>query len=174
MGVGIAKLKANLINMVFSDTTTSQGLYQDAQFLVSQNSTSFRIEDFTRMANKAMDEITSIILGADGTWQWDDTNQTDLPIGTTNLVSSQTDYSYDNDYIVITQMDCKDPSGNWIKLKPIDEGSYDQPLDEVFGSGTPEYYDKKGSSIFLYPTPNYNSTNGLRAHFQRKGSYFST
>jgi len=141
---------------------------------VSQNSVSFPIEDFTRSANLAMDSITGIIIGADGMWQWDDTNFSNLPIGKTNVVSNQTDYSYDADYIVITSMEIQDANGKWIKLQPINESEYNQPLSEVFNvTGTPQYYDKKGSSVFLYPTPNYNATNGLKANFQRKGDYFA-
>ena len=39
-------------------------------------------------------------------------------------------------------------------------------------SGTPQYYDKVGNSIILYPTPNYASTAGLKVYFKRNVSYF--
>lgn len=161
--------------MVFSDTTTNQGLYQDALFIVSQNSTSYPIADFTRHANSAMDKVTGLILGADGTWNWDDTNNTDLPIGTADVISGQQDYSFDDDFIVIRDMEIEDSSGTLHKLIPLDRSQYTESLETVFASsGLPIYYDKLGSSILLYPTPNYNNTGGLKAYFQRKGSYFAT
>jgi hypothetical protein len=38
--------------------------------------------------------------------------------------------------------------------------------------GIPQYYDKIANSVFLYPAPSYNYTNGLKCYFQRNVSYF--
>ena len=38
--------------------------------------------------------------------------------------------------------------------------------------GLPEYYDKSGDSIFLYPPANFSQANSLKAFFQRKADPF--
>lgn len=178
--------------MVFSDTTTNQGIVQEADFIASSNPTSFPIADKVRSANRALDKVVSLVLGADGRWQFDDNNQTDLPIGTTNLISGQQDYSFDSEFLVITRVEAKDSTGQWQRLVPFDQNDLNTPkfnvadskipggvftqgqsLTDFMGqSGTPLYYDKLANSIFLYPKPNYNSTAGLKVYFQRKPVYF--
>lgn len=167
--------------MVFNDTSTSQGIVQDVYFEASANSSSYPIEDLVRNANTALDNTTALILGADGRWQFDSTNQTDLPIGTTSLVSSQRDYTFDQEYLVIRSMECSTQDGLWYKLIPIDNYDEDMALSEFAKvDGTPKYYDKVGESILLYPAPNYNigyldtPSGGLRAYFQRKIDHFTT
>lgn len=64
-------------------------LKADVDFLVDTDSNTYSVVDKTRNFNIALDELTGIIIGCDGTWQWDDTNYTDLPIGTSTLTTSQ-------------------------------------------------------------------------------------
>ena len=179
--------------MVFNDTTNQQGLYQDALYLVSQNSTSYPIADFTRNANRALDKVVSLILSSDGRWQWDDTNNTDLPIGVTDLTINQQDYTFDQEYLDITRIELKDSSGNWHFLTPFDQTDLNPTqyaalpntavgsagitsdyslTDFLKNPGQPIYYDKLGTSIFLYPKPNYSQVGSLKAYFQRKANYF--
>jgi len=166
--------------MVFNDTTTSQGLVQDTYFEATANSTSYPIADVTRNANNALNNVVTLILGADGRWQFDSTNATDLPIGTTALVSGQQDYTFDSEYLVIKSIECSDSLGNWTKLIPIDNYDEDVALsDFMTDNGVPVYYDKMGDSILLYPAPNYSiaptdtPVGGLRAYFQRNIDYFT-
>jgi hypothetical protein len=161
--------------MVFSDTTNSQGIVQDTYFEASANSNSYRIEDLTRNANNALDNVVTLILGEDSRWQFDSTNATDLPIGVADLVSGQKDYSFDADFLLIKSIEIKDSTGNWKRLVPIDNLSLEE-RQALSGfettNGEPLYYDKMGESILLYPSPNYNSTGGLKAYFQRNIEYF--
>lgn len=164
--------------MVFNDTTTEQGIVQDAYFEASANSNSYPIADLTRHANQALDEMTSIAIASNGTWQFDDSNNTDLPIGTTALLSGQADYTFDDDYLTIEEIRVL-PNGatQWDILKPVDRNDpeiRDLLLSYENISGTPEYYDKFGETIMLYPKPNYSQAASLKAFFQRKASYFST
>jgi len=182
--------------MDFSNTTTNDGIVQDVDFLVNSNRATFPLTSIASSANRASDEVVSIILGCDGRWQYDDTNYTDLPIGVTNLVANQQDYSFDPEQIDVTRVEVKDPNGSWLFLTPMDQKdlnptSYAQlPTGGLGGSsvngynysltdfmsvaGTPIYYDKIANSIFLYPKPSYNSTGGLKVYFQRKPSYFAS
>lgn len=159
---------------------TYSQIISDIDFLVKSDSTTYSIADKTANVNRALDKVVSAILGSDGKWEWDDTNYVDLPIGTTNLVANQQDYSFDNEYLILTRLEVKDSNGEWKQLNPIDgnrnESRYDtsESLSEYLETaGIPKYYDKIASSVFLYPKPSYNSTGGLKAYFQRKADYFT-
>lgn len=168
--------------MVYNDTATKQGIVQDAYWEAGADANSYPIADVTRQANIGLDEAVTIILGADGKWNFDDTNATDLPIGATDLISGQNDYSFDEEFLTIRSIEMLDPQGNWVKLIPLD--NQDLPEGQAFSqleseSGVPSHYKKMGSSIILLPTPNYNKrlveegTAGIRAFFQRNISYFT-
>lgn len=167
--------------MVYNDTTNKQGIVQDAYWKSGADINSYPLADVTRVANSALDKVIALILGADGRWQFDSSNYTDLPIGSTDLISGQQDYSFDDEYLVIKSIECSDGQGNWRKLIPLDNP--DVPRDVALSSlsltdGNPVYYDKMGESILLYPAPSYNrrlvqeGEAGLRAYFQRKIDYF--
>lgn len=175
----------------FSDTSASKnGLIQECESLVFGDNSYGRISGdssllatFTRYINEAINRVTSLILTSDGRWQWDDTNNTDYPIGTTSLVtplgSEQQDYQFAVNFLWIQRVEVMDVAGNWNLLNPIDQADlYDQSLpDFLKTAGMPLYYDKIANSIFLYPKPlatAVTSTNGLRVYFQRPPSYFIT
>lgn len=181
--------------MDFNDTSLKQGLVQDCNWWVNADDTSYPLADKVRSANMGLNEVVGLILGADGRWQFDDTNYTDLPIGTTNLVINQQDYGIDTSMVDITRVEIKDNNGNWNLLIPFDQRDLTPPpsqpvptgvltasatlgginyslTDFLSQAGVPIFYDKIANSIFLYPKPNYNSTGGLKVYFQRKPSYF--
>lgn len=162
--------------MVFSDTSTGQGLVQDVDFLVQSDSNSYSINDKTRNINRAYDHAVSLILKADGRWEFDDTNATDLPIATTNLVANQQDYSYDSTFLVIERVECQDQNGNWRALLPISQADVIRDgsslTDFLKDAGVPIYYDKTANSMFLYPKSSYNATLGLKVYFKRNINYF--
>jgi hypothetical protein len=145
-------------------------------FLTSTNSTSFPDATLIVEANNALDRVTSLIMQSDGRWQWDDENQTDLPLATTALVASQQDYTLAVSHLQITRVEVKDKTSNWHKLRPIDETDiYDQSLtDYLKAPGLPMFYDKIGQSFFLYPAPDYSQAASLKIWFKRGPSYFAT
>ena len=145
-------------------------------FLTGAPSASWTDSDLVVLANNALDRITSLILEADGRWQFDDNNQSDLPIGTTALVSGQTDYSIATSHLRITDVHVKDQNGNWYPLTAIDpEDDADEALATKYAtSGQPCEYDILGTSVFLYPAPNYSQSASLKLFFQRGTSYFAT
>lgn len=159
------------------DYTTLQA---DVDFLVDTDSNTYSIADKTRNFNMALDEVTGIIIGCDGTWQWDDTNYTDLPIGTTTINANQLDYSFDDEYLTIQAIEVKGTDGKWTRLKPIDlypeynQQSKSSITDYLSTPGLPQYYDKVGESFFLYPPANYTQEESLKAFYQRKAQAFET
>ncbi len=179
------------MSLVFSDTSSSKaGLIQECESQVFGDNSYGRISGdtsllatFTRYINEALNRVANLIMTADGRWQFDDTNFTDFPIATTSLVttlgSEQQDYSFDVTMLRILRMEVLDNTGAWRKLTPIDENDvYDTSLTDLLKTpGLPVYYDKQGTSIFLYPKPlatSVTSTNGLKVWFQRPPSYFTT
>lgn len=167
--------------MTFSDTTTKLGLIQDCEQLIFGNYTdisanSDRLYDFTARLNRAYDKLATLIMSVDGRWQFDDTNYTDLPVGSANIVSGQRDYTLDVEFLDIELVVSQDSAGNKYVLQPRD---INDPIiksyltDPSTVTGIPTYYDKTGGTINLYPTPNFNKTLGLTIHYRRKPSYFA-
>lgn len=146
-------------------------------FLTSTNLTSFPIAQLTVEANNAYDRIVSLILKSDGRWQFDDENNTDLPIATATITSGQQDYALSVAHLDITRVEVQDNGATpqWHKLIPIDQTDiYDTAMTAFLNTaGLPTYYDKLGNSVFLYPSPNYTQAASLKLYFKRGPSYFT-
>lgn len=138
------------------------------------------LETLGRRINIALEQVVGWILEADGTWQWDDSNYTDLPIGTQTLVEAQSAYSFSDKFLEIEEVQIKDINGDWQIIQPIDQKEYSDttPLSEDFGTdGMPEYYDKvSDDTIKLYPAPTATActlTSGLKIRFSRTASLYT-
>lgn len=170
--------------MVFNDTSTKAGLIQACEQklfgdngygVISGDSTKLLI--FTNLLNRALDEVTIQILGADGQWEFDDSNYTDLPIGTTNIVSGQRDYTLSVSHLKILKVLIKGNDDIWNVVPTIDiaeENARFYSENNTGNSGTPNKVDKLANTIFLDPVPDYSKTAGLKIYYQREPSYFST
>mgnify|MGYP003423452294 FL=1 len=166
--------------MQFSDTTYNSGILQQTRDMMRVDSTQWPTQKVVNSVNNWLDKITGYAVGADKRFQWDDSNHTKLPIGTTNLISGQALYSFledeqGNSILTLTRIDIKDSNGNWTQLKSKDQAEIDMALDEFEStSGTPIYYDKIADNIIkLYPSPNASVTAGIKFYFQRTPSYFA-
>jgi hypothetical protein len=189
------------MSLVFNDTLTKRGIvqlyesecgYSDGD--VSGNTT--RLKKLTADVNLALDDFTALAIKADGRWQFDDSNQTDYPILTTNLVAGQRDYAFTTDnagnlILDIFKVFVASQTGVFTELRPVDvESGDDSPLigaasgqigsasmssftDGRNATGTPNRYDKLGNGIFLDPVPSYSYANGLKVYVNREGSYFA-
>jgi len=156
--------------MTFSD------ICNKVYFLTSTNAASFPIAQITLEANNALDRISSLIMQSDARWQWDDSNNTDLPIATTALVSGQQDYTLAVAHLDILRVEIQGTNGGWSKLQPFDQSDlYSRSLTDFMKTpGAPKYYDKSGASVFLYPPSNYTQAASLKIWFQRGPIYFAT
>lgn len=174
--------------MPFNDTTTYNGLVQAFEREIGAtrgdvSGNTDRLKECAVDVNRSLDDFTRLSIEAGGTWQFDDSNQTDYPIITTNIVSGQRDYAF-----------VTDQSGNFILdiYKVAILGSATTTIyqelqaadisDEEFSTfvandtsatGVPWRYDKLANAIFLDPIPNYNATNGLKVYINRTASYFA-
>jgi len=168
--------------MLINDTTNRMGVVQVLEDLTSTqsaSSASYPLRTKIRDINLAFDDYFILAINSSGTWQIDDTNQTDYPIAVTNIVSSQQDYSFildeSNNYILdIYRVECKDATGAWQLLTPYDENDEETALSaQATTTGTPTRYSKTSNGIFLDKIPSYNSTGGLKVYFARTPYYFT-
>jgi len=164
--------------MQFNDVTLGSGIVQDIDDWVNTDDTSYPIAKKTKDINAWLDRVVSLILLADGRWQWDDSNYSDLPIGMSNLVEGQQDYNIAGaTFLEVLRVEVMDSNGNYKLLTPIDEHDVtNSAMSEYYKTdGLPVKYDKKGDSIFLYPKPSSSAVTlslGLRVNFQRSASHF--
>lgn len=150
----------------------------ETRALCDATSTSYTDATLLRRLNAGYEETVGKILGQDGSWQFDDSNFTTFPTGTTTLVAAQHDYTFDVSHLMILAVEVKDKNGIWVPLSPIDESEMGVPATEFCKTdGLPCYYDKKGSSVLVYPAPTAATTTltaGLKVHFQRTASIFTS
>lgn len=168
--------------MQFNDATNKQGIVQDAYFEAGADAVSYPIADVTRNANEALNNVVTLALFANKNWDFGSSNATDLPIGTTDILSGQQDYEYDSDFLSIKAIEIQDSTGDWTRLEHIDVLSMtgNQAISDFEpNSGIPKYYDSIESSFFLYPAPNYNrrlveeGEAGIKVYFQRALDLFT-
>ncbi len=148
-------------------------------FLTGASSTDFPIADLTSSANRAVERVVSLINRHNRKWQFDDTNQTDLPTALGPVTSGQKDYALATTHLTIDRIEIKDTAGNWTLLDPIDETELTRDRKMALMAyrntpGIPVEYDLLGASVFLYPTPNYTQASSLKLYFTRPPVAFLT
>ena len=160
---------------------TFTSILDQVRTFMGVDSTQWTTTAITNSVNNWLDTVTGYAIGADRRFQWDDTNHTKLPVGTTNLIANQSEYSFltdeqGNRILTLTRIDIKDSSGNWRQLEPIDQVEISPvALDEFMKTaGTPQYYDKTNDNVIrLYPASKDSITSGIKFYFQRTPSYFA-
>lgn len=161
--------------MVFSDSTNENGLIQEVNRICNSTDNTYSLKAKTARINNALDRFFYLALTGDGEWQFDDVNETDLPVATTNLVSGQYDYSFASELLMVTKVLVADSAGNFYEVPQVDQydwqsrNIYQQPAGN---SGIPNKYDVLANSILLDPVPNYSYTAGLKVVFKRNGVRF--
>lgn len=163
---------------VFSDATLGQGILEQVRRLMRVDATQWPTKNVVSSVNNYLDTITGYAIGADKRFQWDDTNHTALPEGTTNLVINQSDYSFLTDQqgnTILTLTGISQLIGGYYQpLTPVDKNDADYDI-ATFGkvAGTPSRYDKIADNIIRLDTlPPATVSSGLKFYFQRTPSYF--
>jgi len=170
--------------MVLNDTTTQSGLIQDCESLTGlgdkaiSGDSNKRLE-FTRLLNVRYRMADTEIWKATGDWDFDDSNQTTLPVATTTLVDAQHDYSLPSTSRKIDRVEVKDTDGNWSLVGQIDKSEFTTEAMTEFEDvdGLPKYYDIVGNSLYLYPAPDETisaTTGALKLYASRDIVAFST
>ena len=147
-----------------------------AYFITSTNSVSFPAADMLIAINNAYERVVSLIMQTDGRWEWDDDNQTDLPIAVATLTANQQDYSLAVTHLSLTRAEVKDTAGLWRQLFPISQSDFTGIALAEFmkTSGQPIYYDNIGSSVFIYPAPDYTQASSIKLTFQRPPALYTS
>lgn len=175
--------------MNFSNTTDKNGIIQTIEFWcgmsdgeISGDST--RLKVFTSRINSGFDRILPLLLPRTDGIKWDDLNHTDLPVGTTNLVSGQADYTVDADdnsldilRIVKVKILTSSAATQYTDVDVID-GSDSDVFDAISPNsaetGVPTKVLIRGNTFHLFPKPNYAATAGIKLFFEREQSYFAS
>ena len=165
-----------------------------ARNLVDATTTSLTAANLLIYVNMAYEEVAGDLITLDRNWKWDDTNRTDLPIGTATLVAGQQDYSFDSSILSVERVEVLDINGIWHKLNYFDEGNMVGSVGEASGvigtvandialaeyqktDGLPREYAVRANSMFLYPAPaaaNCTLASGLKTYFQRTADKFTS
>lgn len=145
------------------------------------DSVQWPIINVVNTSNHWLDTLTGYAIAADKRFQWDNTNHTKLPEGTTPSVAGQSDYSFltdeqGNTIITLTGISRLDSaSGNYIPLSLVDRNDPNTDLT-TFGTGTgiPTEYDKIADNIIrLNLKPASTVAAYLKFYFQRTSSYYT-
>lgn len=154
--------------------------------LCDSTDTSYPVAKKVLHINASLEELVGKIIIADGTWQFDDTNYTDLPRGKGLLVEGQENYSFASEYLSIEAIEILDKNNKYIRIDPIDHSELGGlSPQEYFGvdssgnplKGFPSHYDILGDTIFLFPAPTSDSitlADGIRVWFKRTVDLFTT
>jgi hypothetical protein len=157
---------------------TISDINAEARDLCDADTNSYPAATLLRRVNAAYEEIVGKLIALNGSWDFDDTNYTDMPIATTSLVDGQQDYTFDASHLSIERVQVLDSGGIWQLLDPIDRRDINIPMEEhMKDNGLPMQYDKNGNSLLLYPKPSSTSvtlTNGLRVYFRRTADIFTS
>lgn len=175
------------MSLAYSDTTNKDGILQRIEqelgfpdTFVSGDTT--RLKLWTGSINLALDRVFHIIFGADGRWQFDDSNHTKNPFIYTDLTINQRNYNFTADeqsnlildiHAVYARVSTSSP---YNLLTPIDSQTIgnNSITDGLNRTGWPTSYDKTGNGIKLDYLPISTVTNGLQVFINREGSYFLT
>jgi hypothetical protein len=140
-----------------------------------------RLKEFTAEANNALDDYTRLAISASGRWKFDDSNHTDFPEITTDLVAGQREYTFVNDeegnvILDIYRVYVKDSEGKFKLIKPIDADTETVDKSNYDGQDTEGdiyEYDKTANGILLNLIPQDGVINGLKVSINREASYFT-
>lgn len=161
--------------MQFSNTTTNLGMIQMYERytglgIASVSGVTARLQEATGYLNMANRKAWSAIFLSYGGWQYEDSNQTNLPIATASLSSGQATYALPSGATTVSTIEVLNTGGTWEALTPVtnemikDSGSIS---GFTTSNGTPRYYTLVGQTITLYPPPNYSQASSLRVWYDR-------
>lgn len=166
--------------MKIRPTDDYNSLYQDTlDFVGVSDTSSLPHAQFYRGANDWYRRADSWIWEASGTWEFDDSGYTNLPIATADLVDGQQDYEMPSSARKIDRVEVMDDDGEYHIVQPIDKSQVTrEAMSEYYDEdGMPIQYDLVGRSIFLYPAPSDSDvtlTEGLKLYFTRDINEFET
>lgn len=179
--------------MVFSDSSTSQGIIQDITFLTGADTNAFTVADRTRSCNRWYYKAVIAAWRADPEWSFDDganiaASQTNgswtysgtagLAIATRTMTDDTRDYALPTNALAIQRVEILDSASNWVVVRPFDKTQipYTAVSEFMETKGVPYYYDLEGTNLRLIPAPDATQTtvtSGLRIYVTREPDEFT-
>lgn len=164
--------------VVFSDTSTLQGLVQHLRFTSGQDS--LDIEDATRLLNFALDDYAYLALTSSGRWKFDDLTHVNgsgdetFPTATATLSADEESVPLESSFLMVNQVEVTDDNGKYKILDPTDIRDHTEETLSVKyeTNGEPKLYDYDAHSIFFYPRSDTSRT--VRIFYSRASPYFDT
>ncbi len=157
----------------------------DARKQVKATANNWPDDKILQDINNGVDEVSSLIQGADGDWQYDDANQptTDqgdgtggLPVATTSIVAGVQDTTLNVPFLKIEKVFIHQFDGDitWQELRYNPDKSRFLNINSTQDVGVPREFCLIGNSIFFDVYPNYSSVGGLAATYTRTSLKFGT
>lgn len=163
--------------MQFNSDSDNQDLISLTRDLTNTDSAGYPLQAITRAMNMRFREIWSTIFDAYGGWTFDDSNQTNLPEATTALVSGTGTYAIPTGASYVKGVEIKNTGGVWFQLYPITlEQIKEETAEGYYFSvqAQPLYYRIIGTTIKLYPPPNFSQADSLKVFYTRDISQFAS
>lgn len=167
--------------MNFNDTGASKnGLIQHCESLLDLPDATISgdatlLATITRYINVWYHRFAMRLWKTSGTWEFDDTTNTDYPIATTTIVNNQRDYPMPTNAVKVYRVRVKDTNGYWRDLEYTDENRISDIDNET--AGFPTMYYIVDDALFLYPKPNtavLTAAKGLQLWLAREVTEFTT
>lgn len=139
-------------------------------------STTNEIKQITRAANKANRQVWSWIFESYG-FQYDDSNNSNLPVATTTLKANQQKYTLPSEALTVKALEYKNSNGDWQKLIPLTLEEINQKTSEKEFEDTPaepRFYVPMSGIVKLYPASDTERSLGLRIQFDRGATTFNS
>lgn len=143
----------------------------DIDFLCGSTSGTYYTSIKSRNINIAYADVARLIWESDGTWAFDDANNTDTPVAHRTIANASASYLIPTTALRVKQVEVKNADGDWFVMKPItlDEIQI-SPEEYLTGTGMPLYYQLEGNEIRLFPSPGTGYTtmsSGMKVRLSR-------
>lgn len=151
---------------------TQSELVSHLRFLAGESSNSLTTEEAVRLLNFGLDRYSYIALTSDGRWQFDDTENTDVPRASATLSSGEISMPLNSTHLGIRFIEVTDSDGNKYRLSPFDRTLEDGPTPKTTDTGQPSKYDYEAGVLYFdrYSDASYTVT----IHFNRSASHLTT
>lgn len=139
-------------------------------FLTNVDTNVFSNADRLLSMNNHLRDIQTLILRSQDEWDYDDSNNTDLPILTANTVAGQQLYTLPTGSLDIKRLEVTYDGVNYVKAEPFDinERSLATSTNAIgdFSQSAPKY-DLMSNTLWLYPIPTGDIEDALKIWISR-------
>ena len=144
---------------------TQSELIEHLRFITGENSNSLPEADAVRLLNFGLDNYTHLAFTADGKWQIDEAENTDMPVATATLSSGAYQLPLDERFLAISFAEIEDAAGNRTALSKFDRSLDGRVTIKTTETGQPSAYDydAKVLTFDLYADADYT----VRVFFTR-------